>query len=269
MITDDRLGKFTQSFACYCNQEYIEKELVVITSGSDEYVEGLRRTIGERSDVSVVPVRGHFTLGALRQFSVQHASGPLICQWDDDDYSHPKRLSQQIGAMKEAGARASYLVDNLHYFSDTKKLYWCDWSQSPVHVGHPGTLLAYKSEVPPYNETLDRREDSELQRELMSSTRVALLRGLGHLFIYVFHGGNVFGRRHHAALAHDYALCASEVIERRAILDHVLNEYQFCLKPPIIVSESSGMTVYEWNPRENAYNPGESAARCSNEMFVV
>lgn len=246
MVTDGRLDNFKHSFACFCAQEYAEKELVIVTSGSDQYVEGLENAIGGRSDVALFPVRGRFTLGALRRLSVQHASGPLICQWDDDDYNHPHRLSQQIAAMKDAGARASYLVDNLHYFSDTKKLYWCDWSSSPIHVGHPGTLLAYKEDVPPYDEQLDRREDTEMQRALRSTTRIALLREMGYLFIYVFHGGNVFGRAHHAALVHNYGLSRAAIIDRQDILDKILDEYSIFLRSPIIVSDSSGMCAYEW-----------------------
>lgn len=257
MVTNRRLNWFKQSFSSYCRQDYANKQLVVVTSGSDEYVEELRRHIGDRPDVRCVPLRGRFSLGSLRQISVEEAAGPLICQWDDDDYNHPQRLSVQVGAMTGANARASYLVDNLHYFSERRELYWCDWSPSRFHCGHPGTLLTYKRDVPRYNELLERDEDSEVQRTLRSRVRIALLHGVGYLFLYTFHGRNVFGRKHHASIAHDYGLTASAIHNKRAALDRALAEYSPYLKPPITITDRLGIKVYLWTAERTSWDLGE------------
>jgi hypothetical protein len=194
-----------------------------------------------------VPVRGPLSLGTLRQIAVENASGSLICQWDDDDYNHSHRLSNQIVAMKSAGAEASYLADNLHFFSDTRTLYWCDWHRPRLHVGHPGTLLAYKSALPRYNELLDRREDLEVQQSLRVRSRIALLHDAGYLYIYVYHGSNVFDREHHARLVTAYGLGSAELLNRRSILSRALGEYSYYLQCPIIVSDTSGLEVFEWS----------------------
>lgn len=245
-VTNGRLSHFKNSYLSYCQQDYSAKELVVITAGSDEYLDGLRQLTCDRDDVRCISVRGNLALGALRQISLEQASGPLICQWDDDDFNHPARLSTQITAMTKAKARASYFADNLHFFSDTRRLYWCNWRHSPFHPAHPGTLLAYKSDVPNYNVYLNHREDSDVQKKLQSRVRIALLHGVGYLYTYVFHGQNVFSREHHAKLVRDYGFSANEITNVRSILGHALSEYRCDIDPPIIISDNSESEIFKW-----------------------
>ena len=59
------------------------------------------------------------TLGELRNFSVQLARYPLVCQWDDDDLYHPRRLETQFAYLKIHCADFCFLTDQLHFFEDT------------------------------------------------------------------------------------------------------------------------------------------------------
>ena len=46
---------------------------------------------------------GSITIGAKRNFGCERAAGEYIAHWDDDDYSAPGRLADQIERLKESG----------------------------------------------------------------------------------------------------------------------------------------------------------------------
>ena len=150
MVTLNRFEHVRRSVSSFCQQDYPNKELVILTCGGSNYAErlgALVRSIG-RTDIRCVSLGAAVTLGALRNASVEHALGPMVCQWDDDDLSHPKRLSMQVEAMRADRARVSFLVDAFHFFGDSRSLYWCDWSRSRATIALPGTLLASRMLFP-------------------------------------------------------------------------------------------------------------------------
>jgi glycosyltransferase involved in cell wall biosynthesis len=53
-----------------------------------------------------VHIGGQGTIGAIRNVAAQLARGGVIAHWDDDDWYHPKRLSEQLGVIR-AGALAT------------------------------------------------------------------------------------------------------------------------------------------------------------------
>jgi glycosyltransferase involved in cell wall biosynthesis len=270
MVTDGRFDCFRRSFLSYCGQRYKNKELIIVTCGSHDYKRQLREYVlsSQRQDVLCVFAEERMSLGALRNLALMQASGPLICQWDDDDYSHPLRLLVQVGIMTEAHAEASYLRDNLHFFCDSRQLFWCDWLSSAKHIGLPGTLLAYKSVVPSYNELLDRREDSEVQNALRSKTRVAILGGIGYLYLYNYHGTNVFQRSHHAGLVAAYGLEAPTIINKRGILSKALEAYRDWLEPWAVVTDALGTPVFRWTPESRVSEAEQRIAiRCNVRIF--
>jgi glycosyltransferase involved in cell wall biosynthesis len=252
MVTKGPFEHFLWTFNSFCRQDYPNKELVIVTDGDGSYghrVEGHVRSVG-RLDVICVTLKSKHCLGALRNISLQHASGPLVCQWDDDDINHPKRLSVQIEAMKSVDAKASFLRDNFHLLCDTRKLYWCDWIRSTTCPGFPGSLLAYKDVVPRYPDDFSRHEDSAVQEQLVANTRTAMLSGYGFLYVYTFHGSNTFERGHHAALVRSLGLETATLRERREAIEVWLSECG--IEPPVSISDYMGNEVFHWTERKLA-----------------
>ena len=263
MVTKGPFGHFLRSFRSFCNQDYPDKELVVITDADNSYshrIEDHIRTVG-REDVKCVALNTKQTLGFLRNISLQRASGPLVCQWDDDDINHPRRLSIQVDAMKSVGAKASFLRDNFHLFCDTRKLYWCDWMRSTTCPAFPGSLLAYKDVVPCYPDAFARHEDSAVQEALLANTRTAMLSGFGYLYIYTFNGSNTFERTHHAALTRSLGFEASTIREYREALEVWLSESG--IEPPVSVSDYLGNEVFHWTEPKSAKTIESTSHRCS------
>ena len=144
MLTRDRFDLFRRSFECYSYQTYANRELVVVANGSADYNELVSRYIQERGrqDVVLECVSDEHPLGYLRNVSLDSGSGDLICQWDDDDLSHPDRLRLQAFGLQVASADASYLLDHLHYFSSAQRLFLNDWRRSRRDLGLASTLLS-------------------------------------------------------------------------------------------------------------------------------
>lgn len=55
------------------------------------------------SDIRYVHLAGHLPIGEKRNICCQHARGELIAHWDDDDYSAPGRLADQVRRLLESG----------------------------------------------------------------------------------------------------------------------------------------------------------------------
>lgn len=245
MITEDRLAYFKRSFAAYCDQDYENKELVIVSCGSREY----KRTLGEyvnrsgRSDVHCAFLDRRVTLGALRNASLERANGPLVCQWDDDDISHPRRLSSQIAALIDSGDSASYLGEHLHFMESSRQLVWMDWRTSTTHIGHPATLIAYKNSVPFYNCALNNCEDTEMQHALREHGSVDVVRGMGYLYVYTYHGNNVTPWGHHASLLRAYGLGKAASLQRCQVLGSELDDALRYVGRPISVRDNNGIEV--------------------------
>ena len=129
------------------------------------------------------------TLGTLRNAAVEAARGEYVCQWDDDDRYHPRRLEVQLEALRSANSDCSFLADQLHLFAEHPPEYWDDWYNDPDPTNCiRGTLFARRESLPRYPE-LRRHEDTALLVEmLLQGRKVTKVRERGYLYVYVFHG---------------------------------------------------------------------------------
>ncbi|MEM9598061.1 MAG: glycosyltransferase [Acidobacteriota bacterium] len=206
MVTHDRIRLARRAIDSFAAQTWPERELVIVTDGPNYARRALARhveSLGLGNVRIVVPEAG-LTLGALRNRSMDAARGELLCQWDDDDWSHPDRLARQAQRLLDAGADACFLTEHLQFFEDSRQIAWLDWRGaargSPLH---PGTGLMRRLDGLRYPESgphSRRGEDSTLLDLLMERHSVVTLDGAGELFLYTFHGRNTFDRGHHEGL---------------------------------------------------------------------
>ncbi len=258
LVTQEgRLRLFERSLRCYLAQDYPSRQLVVVTAAGRRYRDRLAQHLKQVGATQVTLVAApRLTLGSLRGIGVSRACGPLVCQWDDDDLNHPHRLTAQVAVMRRLGARASFLHDHLHFFQWNRKLYWCNWERSVFHTGHPGTLLAYKDALPPYDTSLQRGEDTAVQQAMLKAhVPTIALTGLGHLYMYVCHGNNTFSVDHHRLIARKYGIEAATITDRLEKLRSALVSYE--LAPPVTVVDHMAREVFVWSSR---HGPPESLA---------
>ncbi len=210
-VTYDRLTLLKRAIRSYCDQTYPNRELLIVTDGEARFRAALEDhllTLG-RDDIRIVGVNGgRRALGALRNISLAEARGAIVCQWDDDDCSHPRRLETQAAHMAASKADACFLTEHLHFFARERRLLWTDWTYGGQTWGKwrlaPGTLMMRRDlgvAYPESGEAAVRGEDSALVDSIYGRLRIAPLSGCGHLYLYTYHGRNTFAEAHHLNLA--------------------------------------------------------------------
>ena len=223
----ESLGRAVGDFA---RQTERDRELVILHDGSAAFhasVTGLARS-HEGASIRVVqaPPAPKQTLGMLRNAAVDAARGEYVCQWDDDDRYHPRRLEVQFGALRDAESDASFLVDQLHFFADSREMYWDDWDEMPYPLNFvPGTLFARRDALARYPD-LPRGEDTGLVVAMLRAGRTfARVREQGYLYVYVFDGRNSFDQAHHAALSLYNRFRGARLVRLEAPLRKHIAEY--------------------------------------------
>jgi glycosyltransferase involved in cell wall biosynthesis len=203
---EERLPSLALAVADFARQSTADRELVVAHDGGNAFDEAVHGIAGAHPGATIRIVRLSASpkraLGALRNTALDAARGKYVCQWDDDDRYHPRRLEIQMDALRAAGSDASALADQLHFFAESREMYWDDWHQSAYPLNFvPGTLFARRDAMARYPEE-PRGEDTGLVVAMLRAGRTfARVREHGYLYVYVFDGRNTFDQAHHAAIS--------------------------------------------------------------------
>ena len=227
-VTKNRFDLLIKSISCYRNQSYSNKELIIVSQSDQSTNDRIRAYLKDQPDVLFVTVSESKSLGLLRNLSVELATGELLCQWDDDDISHPHRLATQY-SMLDTYSVACLYTQHLKYFANTNELYWIDWSQEslPLHRFLPGTVMFRKKIYskfhgmfyPEHGRQSSKEEDMCVLNKLMKSGDVVDV-NKGYQYIYVYHGQNVYDIRHHQ-LVFDKVVMNAVDLQRNS---HLINE---------------------------------------------
>ncbi len=227
MATYDRLSLAKYAILSFAAQTYPEKELIVVSDGPARFRDSLERYVAA---LGLARVRfldagpERLTLGRLRNLSVDAAAGEIVCQWDDDDYSHPERLRLQADELLRTDAGACFLTDHLQFIDEQGALYWVDWTLARAESGMdhlaPGTMMMRRDlrfRYPEDGPSARQGEDSVLLDSIWRGTTVTPLRNAGYLYLYRSHGANTFSREHHYRLS----LCRTTVAHLRDNADRI------------------------------------------------
>ncbi len=177
------------AIACFRRQSYPRRELVIACATPEN---ALSRLVASAADIRVIDVPGASSVGALRNAAIAEARGSLLCVWDDDDLSHPRRLAWQVQALLAADARACLLSRIFLWWPDRE---WLAVSSSRMWEN---TLIAFADAMPPYPD-MRRGGDTLLVATMRATMRlVAIDRPTG--YCYVAHGANLWGEAHFTML---------------------------------------------------------------------
>ncbi len=207
----ERFAFAKQSIEDYCAQTYPNKRLLLILDrGVDSSREALRGYVDSlhRNDIEVAVPDEKLTLGELRNISMEIATADIVCQWDDDDRSHPQRLQAQASVLQDNCVEGRLSPRRHPIFSDSRAALLTNWRATPAG-GHPGTLMARRSEhlrYPKKGETARLGEDLTLALALKARGCVGYLSDVAHLFVYVSHGANSWDDGHHKMLTSELSI---------------------------------------------------------------
>jgi len=174
------------------DQEYGHKELVIVHENDDRATVEFLRGITDSNIFKIqAPAPHRLTLGGLRNLAVSESRGEYFCQWDDDDFSHNQRLSFQMEVLRESGMPACVMTHWL-VFDELR-------GQAYVSNMRPweGSIMCRKSLVGDEikYEDAGKGEDTALINKLFSKNLVFPV-VMPKLYIYVYHGGNVWTQEH-------------------------------------------------------------------------
>lgn len=139
-----------------------------------------------------------------------------------------------------------FFTDNLHLIKPDGQLFWIDWMRNSanddVHLRlHPGTVMMAKDSQFRYPETGPRArmgEDLDFAADLCREVPVAMLGGMGWLYLYIFHGANTFSKAHHYSIAACRSVPNEWVMARSAEIRRAMRYYQ--ATTPVIVCGAQG-----------------------------
>jgi hypothetical protein len=103
MLTKDRSGLAARAVECFRKQIYQNKRLVILDTGvqSAGYFGDYDCVSHHWADLSL----REWTIGALRnEVNKQSAYSEIIAHFDDDDWSHPSRISEQVALLQSSGS---------------------------------------------------------------------------------------------------------------------------------------------------------------------
>ena len=188
MITRCRPKLAALAIECFRAQTWPRRELVIIDHGARD---DLARHVERLEDRRIRHIRigpSRTPLGTLRNRSLAEARGAWICQWDDDDLSHPSRIAMQMTAARLLKADVCLLYREILWRTGRGCLAWSGrryWENS---------MLARRASVPAFP-PLRRGSDSLVIRAMAQRLRFALL-DEPRLYVYIEHGNNVWKADH-------------------------------------------------------------------------
>jgi glycosyltransferase involved in cell wall biosynthesis len=193
MPTFNRRRYIAQALATFQQQDYPNRELIVVDDGSEPIEDLLPAT----PNIIYLRLSRRASIGAKRNLACQHARGEIIAHWDDDDWYAPDRLRYQAAPIIHGQADLTGL-ENAFVLQLPEGEFWRVDARlhQRLFVGnvHGGTLV-YRKELWTnglrYPE-VNLAEDAWLiLRATRMGKRLVKLANPG-VFVYVRHGGNAW-----------------------------------------------------------------------------
>lgn len=138
--TYNRRKYLPTAIALFLAQTLVNSELVVV----DDSTESVRDIVPVHPRIQYHRLDEHVPTGTKRNICCEKARGEIIVHWDDDDWSAPERLEDQVTKLKHSGKSLLWYNNILYYNEDSKVACRC----FPAHIGKAphGATFCYKRE---------------------------------------------------------------------------------------------------------------------------
>lgn len=194
MPTRDRPEFALQAVRYFCDQNYPNKELIVIEDGTPSLVGRLPDDPRIRYVATGSPFR---SIGAMRNEACLLARGEIVAHWDDDDWYGPERLTRQAESIGAGEADLTALRDSVMLDLATWHFWRCqpDLHRRIFYIGDVhGATMMYRRRIWEKAKFPDQSlaEDAIfLDQALGMGARLKAIDAEG-LFIYIRHGANAW-----------------------------------------------------------------------------
>lgn len=139
-LTRDRREWLPKALDCFARQTYPHKQLLIVADKPSDWVAVLAAPLafGAGDSIRVIET-GPQCVGVKRNMGCADALGDVIAHWDDDDYSAPGRLADQVGRLESSGKA----VTGYHSMKFTDGRSWWFYPGEPRGFAL-GTSLCYR-----------------------------------------------------------------------------------------------------------------------------
>lgn len=252
MVTANRPHFVQRAIVLFEKQTHHNRELVIIDDGEVDLTPIVQKSKArDLIRYYHLSSESRLTLGELRNKSIDVADGAWCIQWDDDEWYHPSRISDQLAQAKLAGSGSSALKWTLMHIDDSSEL-GSRLFRVDAGIATPGTLLFRRDAGATYR-PLARNEDGFFMRDVKNRVGLTSLdEESSHLFVRVFHGANTwdvdhFLRRLRRRPADWPSWFTSQFIKR-----DITQHRAFKLKPDEAETASAYLSYLETHRREVA-----------------
>ena len=189
MPTHNRRDYVPQAIASFLSQTYPNKELIVVDDGQDR-VSDLLAAAADKGLVYVgIPERR--TIAAKRNLACSHALGEIIMHWDDDDWSAPGRMADQVERLLESRAPMTG-YHTMVFLDQEREEAWRYASTLPAYgIGTSLCYLASYWQAVPFPSEIKVGEDEWIVRKVPKLVSV----DAGDLMFARIHTGNTSDKR--------------------------------------------------------------------------
>lgn len=171
-----------QAVEYFLAQTWPAKELVIL----DDFFAPSFSAAPVGEGIRYLSERHKLTVGAKRNRCCSEAAGEIICHWDDDDFSAPGRIADQVTRLLESGAEITGYSE-MEFRNGVKR-----WLYRGANGYMLGTSLMY------WRETWKRRAFTDLsvaEDLLFQAGRQSIAVPAGRLMWASIHAGNTSPRQ--------------------------------------------------------------------------
>jgi glycosyltransferase involved in cell wall biosynthesis len=173
MPTRNRRKLLPLALRCFQQQDWADRELVVLDDGDDSVEDLLAKVPG----VLYMRHRGErLPIGTKRNLCCEHARGEVIVHWDDDDWSADGRVTHQMELLLSSG-KQMVGYNALYYWSMTLSKAFQYTEGSPNYA--VGTSMCYRRDFWQANRfpEVNYAEDNALVFKAQEMKQVAAVDG--------------------------------------------------------------------------------------------
>ena len=138
MVTYNRATYVPMAVRCFYQQTYPHLELIIVDDGTEPLI------LPADNRIRYMHLGGRMPTGGKRNLGAEKAKGTIIANWDDDDWSHPHRIEDEVQRLKASGKGVTGYCQTMNYdvasknfrlnmggppypVSGTSQMYWKEW----------------------------------------------------------------------------------------------------------------------------------------------
>lgn len=193
IVTANRKNLLKRSLLSLKNQTHKNIEVVVVDNGEEKVDELMKLFPDDQVNYTYIQPSPDNILGDLRNISLEKATGNYMICWDDDDWFHPKRIEIQLQSLN-SGFDVCCLEGNIFHIDSPDLIDHPYIGRLPD--GSPNSIMHRRNDQIRYP-SMRRGEDTVYLNRWIGQGRYKMLDlNYAYLFVRVFHGTNVSGKKH-------------------------------------------------------------------------